>query len=346
MDWDRHRGTIPSSSFENVPNDARYRWQENFVRYGQMGVMFIYCDTNASYASIHQYLEDGQGKPCVVANGNVWGAADSGSCLAISYEARAAGVKRGSSLLGAKAIVKDLVIYESCLPLYELYADLYDTVLEWIVPSDACVRGSCDEVVVRMDRAHFPVKGFAETCERTLEYIHDETLLDIPLNIEDHQREAIESLDVWEQTLYALCYLIRDAVLHVLGLPISIGVAPSVALGKALVDRAKPVAIRGGKRVYLTEHEGIFFPSGPEAANAFLRGMPLGGLCGIQVVASRLRDHGIGRVGELQDTFGLDETIRLARNKHLGKVLWYSCHGRDDVLPGYLQNIRRGFGWC
>jgi nucleotidyltransferase/DNA polymerase involved in DNA repair len=345
VDWDRHRGTIPTSPFENVPNEARYRWQENFVRYGELGVMFIYCDTNASYASIHQYLEDGQGKPCVVANGNVWGEANSGSCLAISYEARAAGVKRGACLIQAKQSVKDLVVYESCLPLYELYAELYDTVLEWIVPRSTCVRGSCDEVVVKVERNHFPVKGFEETCERTLEFIADETAVEVPLRIEEHQRELIKSLGVWEQTIYALCYLIRDAVDHVLGLPISIGVAPSIALGKALVDRAKPVSIHDGKRSYLTDHDGIFFPQRAEEANSFLRSMPLGGLCGIKVIAGRLRDHGIGRVGDLQDTFGLDETIRLSRNKHLGKVLWYSAHGRDDVLPGYLQNVRKGFGW-
>jgi|SaaInlStandDraft_1057018.scaffolds.fasta_scaffold10366_5 nucleotidyltransferase/DNA polymerase involved in DNA repair len=345
MDWDNRHGTASASPFENVRREARYRWEENFVGYGKMEVMFIYCDTNASYASIHQYLEEGQGKPCVVANGNVWGEADAGSCLAISYEARAAGVKRGASLLGAKSAVKDLVVYESCLPLYELYGELYDRVLEWIVPRNICVRGSCDEVVVRVEREKFPIKDFEVTCERTLSYIRDEASVEFPLRIEPDQRKAIEGLGVWEQTIYALCYLIRDAVSHVLGLPISIGVAPSVALGKALVDRAKPIAIHRDKRTYLTEHDGIFFPREAKEANAFLRGMPLSGLCGIQVIAGRLRDHGIGRVGDLQDTFGLDETIRLSRNKHLGEVLWYSCHGRDDVLPGYLQTIRRGFGW-
>ena len=87
-------------------NSPRYRWQENFISYkGMEDRCFIYCDTNASFVSVHQYLEGGVNKPCVVANGNVSGSGDAGSCLAISYEARGRGLTRGSSLIHAKKII-------------------------------------------------------------------------------------------------------------------------------------------------------------------------------------------------------------------------------------------------
>ena len=51
-------------------------------------------------------------------------------------------------------------------------------------------------------------------------------------------------------------------------------------------------------------------------------------------------DKGFRTAGQIQDFCGLGDTIKLAHNKHFGEVLWYSVHGRDDVLPGYLSAIR------
>lgn len=316
-------------------------WRENFVAYGMEERCYIYCDTNASYASIHQHLEDGKGKPCVVANGNVSGPADAGSCLAISYEARERGVGRGASLLKAKGKVDDLVIYESCLPLYEIYGDLADAVLDWIVPANMVTRGSCDEVVVDFQWRRYPHRHFQTCVEATLDWVAQQWGSEVKLNLDRERRTHLLSLPRFEQTVYAICYLMRDLLFEVLGLPVSISVAPSISLAKALVDLAKPRLV-GGRRVYRTFHDAIAFPRTAQEANAFLRRLEVEQLCGVQTIARRLATHGVHRVADVQDHCGLDRTIRLARNLHLGKVVWYACHGRDEVLPGYLAAIREG----
>lgn len=314
-------------------------WRENFVSYANLENCYIYCDTNASYASIHQYLEDGQGQPCVVANGSLREEGDAGACLAISYEARARGIGRGCSLRKAKGMFSNLVVYESCLPLYELYADLYDMVLEWIVPRSMCYRGSCDEVIVHFNAKKLPYGSFTSATQRVHNFIREREGQKLQLRIEPEQRQDIEDSPLLFQSIYAICYLIRDAIKQFLGLPISIAVAPSVSLAKALVDQAKPIVV-GGRWSYHTLHDAIAFPKSAEEANHFLRRVQLRDLCGVRTIAKRLEDQGLSLVGEVQDHSGLDRTLRLARNPHLGKVLWYSCHGRDDVLPGYLAAIR------
>jgi len=64
-------------------------------------------------------------------------------------------------------------------------------------------------------------------------------------------------------------------------------------------------------------------------------------LCGIREIAFRLREQvGIVTVGQFQDYMSLERSIKITRNLHLGRVCWYMCHGRDDVLSGYLAAIR------
>lgn len=309
---------------------------EHFVKYGDGSDFYIYCDTNASYASIHQYLEDGFGKKCVVANGN---SKDAGACLAVSYEAKAIGIKRGLSLMRAKGLCDQLTVYESCLPLYELYADLFDLVLEWIVPKRSFYRGSCDEVAIRYRYKDYPYRRFASAVSFTLKFIKERTGKSVVLDIDRDQKAEILSLPAKYQAIYAICYLTRDCIRQLIGLPISIAVAPSLALGKTLIDFAKPEFIRG-ERVYRTFHKAIMFPQSREEANRVFRSCRLRDLCGIHTIAKRLESHGIRTVGDVQDQCDLQRTIQLSRNLHLGKVVWHMCHGRDEVLSGYLSNMR------
>lgn len=317
-----------------------YRWQENFVSFKSLEERgYIYCDTNASFVSIHQYLEDGQGQPSVVANGNVSEGADAGACLAISYEARSRGIRRGASLIQAKKMIRDLIVYESCLPLYDIYAQLYDTILDWIVPKAMCYRASCDEVVIAYEQKRLPYRDFRSMMQTVLPFVQDKCAIDVQMPMDEALLLHIESLSGAYQVIFGVCYLMRNLLYQILGLPLSIGVAPSICLSKALIDQAKPKWING-QRSYGVQHEAIAFPLCREEANACLRKRALGDICGVKTVAQRMVDQGFRTVGDVQDYCGLDLTIQITQNKHLGKVLWYSCHGRDEFLPGYLDAIR------
>lgn len=319
-----------------MKSKARFNWKDSFISFDEWSNFYIYCDTNASYASIHQFLENGFGKPCVVANGNQ---KDAGACLAISYEARTKGIKRGASLHQALSICKDLTVYESCLPLYELYADLYDLVLECIVPKEFFYRGSCDEVVLYVDWRRYPYQNFWSAVEYTLDYIKEKLDVSMSLRIKPEQEKDILSLSKNFQILFALSYLIRDCMLHIIGLPISISIAPSICLGKALIDHSKPTFYKG-KRLYRTEHDAIaFFPT-VDSLNQHYRQYLLKDLCGVHEIAKRFADHRIFTVSDIQDSCDIERSILFSKNVHLGKVVWYMCHGRDDILSGYLSAIR------
>lgn len=317
----------------------KLNWKQEFIRYDERRSLFIYSDINASYCSVHQFLENGMGRPCVVANGNVAGKADAGSCIAISYEARSLGIRRGASLMEAKAAAKELVVYESCLPLYELFADLFDMVLEKVIPSSTFYRGSCDEIAVEFNQKKFYVRPFWKVVNATVSFISNELGHEVSLNIREDQVEWIESLPLWQQHVFAICYLIRDVIKKVLGVPLSLSVAPSISLCKALVDFAKP-RIRHGQRYYDTDHDAICYPLTRNDANQLLRQVELKDLCGIQKIARRFHDVGIDTVAQFQDYVTLERSISISKNLHLGKVVWYMCHGRDDVLSGYLAGIR------
>jgi nucleotidyltransferase/DNA polymerase involved in DNA repair len=325
-----------------ILRQPRFRWEENFVSYRDLDDRcFIYCDTNASFVSIHQFLEGGVNKPCVVANGKVSEGGDAGACLAISYEARGRGLRRGASLMQAKKLIPTLVVYESCLPLYDIYAKLCDRVIEWIVPQELCYRGSCDEVVIVYERRKMPVyRDFSTMLKHVLDVVREQSGVDVYVHLEEEKLTKICAIKSSpRQIIFGICILLREMLYQILGLPISIGVAPSLSLAKALIDRAKPQWV-SGKRVYQNFLEAIAFPQNREDANAFLRSRVLTDICGVKTVAKRVMDFGYGTVGSVQDQCGLDDIIQITRNKHLGKVLWYSCHGRDEFLPGYLANIR------
>ena len=315
-------------------------WRENFVDYRKQKVFYIYSDINASYCSIHQFLENGRGKPCVVANGNASGDGDAGACLAISYEARNRGIRRGFSLRRARSMVKDLVVYESCLPLYEVYAELFDRILECLVPASMCYRGSCDEVIIRFDATEIYVRPFADMVEASLAFLREELGERVGLKVSAAQRVDLEQRPLWQQCIYAISYLLRDAMYQILGLPLSIGIAPSISLSKSLVEVAKPLWSPNGNR-YRTFHDAICFPVDEVEANQLFRPMALIDLCGVREIAKRFESRvGMRRVQDVQDHVSLDRSISIAQNLHLGKVIWYMCHGRDDVLSGYLAAVR------
>jgi hypothetical protein len=312
-----------------------HNWRDNFIQYRDDSQYYIYCDVNASYASVHQFLEDGFGKPCIVANGNLENA---GASLAISYEARGK-ISRGASLKKAKAACKGLIIYESCLPLYELYAEICDYILEFIIPKSSFYRGSCDEVIIKYEAKNYPYKKFWSAIRSTLDFIKEKTKQEIHININKEQEAEILSLPSRYQAIYAIAYLIRDCFKKILGLPISIAIAPSICLSKSLVDIAKPKIVNG-KRAYHTFHDAICFPHSREKANQIYRCYQLSDLCGLQTIARRLEGNSIKTVSHVQDYYDLESTILLAKNKHLGKVAWFMAHGRDDVLSGYLTAIK------
>jgi nucleotidyltransferase/DNA polymerase involved in DNA repair len=318
----------------------RYHWKENFVSFKNIEELgYIYFDTNASFVSVHQYLEDGQGRPAVVANGNVSQGADAGACLAISYEARSRGIQRGASLLQAKKMIPDLKVYESCLPLYDMYAKIVDHILEWIVPKEMCIRGSCDEVVLAYKLRRLPYHNFRSTLQQVGNFAQEQSGLELQMLMDPERLAHIESLSGPLQVIYGICYLIRNLLYQILGLPLSIAVAPSICLSKALIDHAKPQWLNG-QRVYRTPHDAISFPFNALEANTIFRNRRLTDLCGIKTIAKRMMNVGFHTVGDVQDHCGLDLVLQITQNKHLGKVLWYSCHGRDDVLPGYLEALR------
>jgi nucleotidyltransferase/DNA polymerase involved in DNA repair len=275
-----------------------------------------------------------------VANGDAGTGGHAGACLAISYEARGKGIGRGASVREARSKCRDLVIYESCLPLYDMYAELYDKVLEWIVPKEWCYRGSCDEVIIHFSQKRYPFKKPSTIFKETLRFIHEQCGIWIPIRITPTQKKNAHELPSPYNTMLAVSYLIRDAIWFILGLPISISIAPSISLGKTLIDEAKPKWLNGS-RSYSTIHDAISFPLSPDQANHTLRAMPIKDLCGVRKVAKRLDEHhAIRKVSQIQDHCSLERTIRLASNKHLGEVIWYACHGRDDILPAYLSAIR------
>lgn len=327
-------------SFPKGENKMKLDWRESFINYEKSDYFYIYTDINASYCSIHQYLENGRGKPCVVANGNASGLGNSGACLAISYEARAKGIQRGCSLRRAKNMVKNLTVYESCLPLYEVYADLFDTILECIIPSSMFYRGSCDEVVIKFDTKKIYIRKFSVMIRATSDFLKHEFGLKLELKIKPDQIDVIEKAPILSQSIYAICYLVRDCMEQFLGIPLSVGVAPSISLAKSLIEFSKPKLV-GGRRVYRTFHDAICFPETAKDANGLFREMSLADLCGIREIAFRLKEQvGIVRVGQFQDYMSLERSIKITRNLHLGRVCWYMCHGRDDVLSGYLAAIR------
>ena len=162
----------------------------------------------------------------------------------------------------------------------------------------------------------------------------------IGISITKHQRDHAKSLPPEASVILAICYLIRDTLKTLLGLPVSMAVAPSICLSKALIDQAKPIWTNG-HRVYKTTHDAISFPFSAEEANAYFKNVLLVDLCGVKKVAQRIGESsGLRKVGDIQNQCGLDRTLRLAQNKHLGEVIWYNSHGRDDVLAGYLSAIR------
>ena len=324
---------------QNVGQVPQFDWRDHFIRYREDRDFYIYCDTNASYASIHQFLEDAIGQPVVVANGNAGDRADAGACLAISYEARARGISRGMSLRAAKKICPGLRVFESCLPLYEFYAEIFDHVLAWIVHPEDAYRGSCDEVAIRVRAGRYPWKSFAETIAAGCSAVSSATKTNFSIDISTEQLQEIKAMIPFYQVLIAIAYLCRDMLRGVIGIPISIGIAPSIALAKTLLEYAKPI-VSGGVKHYQTFHDAICFPLSAHESAELLRPMKVKKLCGVQEIADRLEGYGIRRIGDVQDLCDIPRLYLMTKNKHLSHVVWYMCHGRDDILSGYLAAIR------
>ena len=83
--------------------------------------------------------------------------------------------------------------------------------------------------------------------------------MDIYFHLDLEKLDAIDLLPSSTQVILGLGYLLRETFFQILGLPISIGIAPSICLAKALIDAAKPQWV-SGHRIYKTTHEAIAFP--------------------------------------------------------------------------------------
>ncbi len=307
-----------------------------FARY-DTDQFYIMTDTDSSFCSIHQALEGDGGKPAVVANGN---AIDAGACLAISWEAKMHGVKRGLALTQAKLICPNLTVYTSCLPLYELYAKATDEVFSWILSPNDTYRASNDEVTISVHRNRYPYwHDFLQVLSLGESAIREHTHMDFKVHYRESQLPYIQSLSPFFQGLLASAHLLRQSAATLLGIPISVTIAPTISLAKSLMRCAKPSTLHGQK-CWRTRFPGIAFPVNREDAIMALRPMKLTDLCGIGITGIRLNKYGIKTVQQVQDTLDPDSIRALVQNLHQAKVIWSLCHGRDDTLPGYLSAIR------
>lgn len=293
-------------------------------------------DTDSSFCSIHQALDGTRGLPAVVANGN---GKDAGACLAVSFEAKVLGVKRGSSLWAAKKICPDLIVYESCLPLYDEYAEIFDRMMAILLHPRDCFRASTDEVAIWIERDAYPMwKDFDTTLRLGQDNLRNEGL-QVRLSLDSRQRERARNMPFFEQGLFAFALLFRECADQLLGLPVSIALAPSLSLAKSLILFAKPVHRKDGK-YWRVKEPGIAFPESREQARQALRKLELQDLCGLLTTARRLSAAGIRTVADVQDRCSPERLRQICRNVHQAKVAWHLCHGRDEVLPGYLAAVR------
>ncbi|MBF0245031.1 MAG: hypothetical protein HQL31_07135, partial [Planctomycetes bacterium] len=255
--------------------------------------------------------------------------------------AKTQGLRRGQSLMSAKKLIPDLVVYESCLPLYEIYGDIFDHLLHsFIVAPEDCYRASCDEVVVTLRKGKYAFwKSFSHVTRSALASVEEQLRRRLRVRITREQEEDIERLDAFRQGLYATAYLIREVMGRILGLPLSIGIGPSIFLAKTLIDEAKPYLDKGQRR-HRTLHPGICFPQDAKEANRHLRNRRLADLCGVNQMAKKLARSSVYTVGDIQDHCTPERLGRLTGNPFFARMLWSMAHGRDDELPGYLKAIR------
>ena len=81
--------------------------------------------------------------------------------------------------------------------------------------------------------------------KRRLTYDFKRSGVSMHFHLDQEKIDAIELLKPSTQVVLGLCYLIRQTFYQLLGLPISIGVAPFISLAKALIDMAKPQWVSG-----------------------------------------------------------------------------------------------------
>ncbi len=82
------------------------------------GFRVLYIDMNSFFASVEQHLDPSlRGRPVGISALD----SDSGSCVAASYEAKAFGVKTGTSVRDARRLCPGIVILPSRHRLYVRY---------------------------------------------------------------------------------------------------------------------------------------------------------------------------------------------------------------------------------
>ena len=218
--------------------------------------IILHVDNDCFYASCERLREPSlEGKPVVVGMGFEPGD-DSGAVATASYEAREYGVE------SAQAISEAM---ERLPPHSQVPA-----------PGEG-------------PTAHYrPVKmDFYQECAHDVRAILDEYADTLRIvSIDEAYLDCTEQTSWDEARAYAQS--LRDRVLSEVGLPVSIGVAPSMSVAKIASDHDKP--------------EGLVVVN-PASVTDFLDPLPLGDLHGVgPVTASVLAENGLETIGDVART--------------------------------------------
>lgn len=129
-------------------------------------VRWLFVDFNAYFASVEQQENPAlRGKPVAV----VPVMADSTSCIAVSYEAKAYGIKTGTFVGEAKALCPDIILVEARHGAYVRYHHALVEAVDSCIPVEAVV--SIDEMVCRLTHRQREIPeaiSLAEKIKRTI----------------------------------------------------------------------------------------------------------------------------------------------------------------------------------
>jgi DNA polymerase-4 len=137
-------------------SDVRAFNTEDSIPFG-MSLLWLFVDLNSYFASVEQQLDPAiRGRPVAVAPVH----ADSGCCIAVSYEGKKFGVKTGTRVREARRLCPDIVFVK---PRHETYIRFHHAVLaaaETVMPIHAV--HSIDEFSCRLGKG----QRDAETARR------------------------------------------------------------------------------------------------------------------------------------------------------------------------------------
>ncbi len=128
----------------------------------------LFLDLNSYFASVEQQVQPGlRGRPIAVAP--ITG--DSGCCIAVSYEAKAFGVKTGTRVGEARAMCPGIEIVDARPRLYVLMHHRVLKAIDQHIPIDKV--HSIDEVSCRLDRTQRTAEACTALAARIKAEIHD-----------------------------------------------------------------------------------------------------------------------------------------------------------------------------